>query len=269
MKKSVMLAAVGLIALTVGASADQLDDIISSGKLRCGVTLDFPPMGMRDEKNQPTGYDVDTCNDLAKALGVTAEVVGTPFADRIPALMSDRTDIAIASTSDTLERAKVVGFSIPYAVFKIQVLTRADAGISDYNSLKGHVVGGTAGTFEGAALERDVKKWNDPKGSYRLYKDQADLFLAIQQGQVDAGLAANTVAGSIIKSGKYDKLVVKGDAPLEDDYVSIVTKRQEFGLLNYVNLFIWRQVRTGRYQELWKKWIGSEVPALAIPTVYH
>jgi len=274
MTKFLMLTFTALVALTVApniAAADKLDDIIGSGKLRCGVTLDFPPMGARDSKNEPIGYDVDYCKDLAKALGVQPEVVETPFADRIPALTSERIDIAVASTSDTLERAKVVGFSNPYTVFKIVILTRSDAGIEKWDDIKGHVVGGTAGTFEGAALEKQVKAWNDPKGTFRLYQNQADLFLALSQGKIDAALAANTVAFSMIKSGQYNKFVVKGDAPLPDgtDYVSIIAKRQEQGLLNYINLFIYRQVRTGRYQELWKTWVGGEAPDLTVKGVYR
>src|SRR3954465_11987103 len=102
-----------LLAATAAAPAmaDKLDDIIESGTLKCAVTLDFPPMGFRDESNKPAGYDVDTCNDLAKVLGVTAEIVETPFPDRIPAIVSGRADIGVASTSDTLERAKTIGFS--------------------------------------------------------------------------------------------------------------------------------------------------------------
>lgn len=104
MKTSVL--AFGLVAataLTSPAHADKLDDIIGSGTLRCAVVLDFPPMGSRDENNNPVGFDVDYCNDLAKALGVTAEIVETPFPERIPALMSGRVDVGVASTSDTLE----------------------------------------------------------------------------------------------------------------------------------------------------------------------
>jgi ABC-type amino acid transport substrate-binding protein len=82
--------------------ADKLDDIIASGVLRCAVVLDFPPMGSRDANNNPVGFDVDTCNDLAAALGVTPEYVETPFPDRIPALVSGRADVGVASTSDTL-----------------------------------------------------------------------------------------------------------------------------------------------------------------------
>jgi len=114
------------------AFADKLDDIIASGTLRCAIVLDFPPMGSRDANNNPVGFDVDTCNDLAAALGVTPEYVETPFPDRIPALVSGRADVGVASTSDTLERAKTIGFSIPYFAFTNVVLTRTDAGIDNY-----------------------------------------------------------------------------------------------------------------------------------------
>ena len=57
----------------------------------------------------PVGFDVDYCNDIAKALGVKAEYIETPLPDRIPALMSGRADVAVASASDTLERAKTIG----------------------------------------------------------------------------------------------------------------------------------------------------------------
>lgn len=85
MKTSVL--AFGLVAataLTSPAHADKLDDIIGSGTLRCAVVLDFPPMGSRDENNNPVGFDVDYCNDLAKALGVTAEIVETPSPSAFP-----------------------------------------------------------------------------------------------------------------------------------------------------------------------------------------
>ncbi len=81
----------------------------SPASSRCAVTLDFRPMGFRDAEQDPAGFDVDYCADLAKVLGVEPEVVETPFPDRIPALVSGRADVIVASTSDTLERAKTVG----------------------------------------------------------------------------------------------------------------------------------------------------------------
>jgi polar amino acid transport system substrate-binding protein len=66
---AVALSAVLSTSFIATAQADKLDDIIGSGKLRCAVTLDFPPMGFRDAGNNPAGFDVDYCHDLAKILG--------------------------------------------------------------------------------------------------------------------------------------------------------------------------------------------------------
>ncbi len=258
------------MAAAAPARADKLDDIINSGKLRCAVTLDFPPMGSRDENNNPIGFDVDTCNDLAKVLGVKAEIVETPFPDRIPALISGRADVGVASTSNTLERAKTIGFSIPYFAFTFDILARDGTGITNYESQKGHRVGSTSGTYEAIALENDVKKWADPKGSFRPYQSQADVFLALSQGQIDATDVTSTVASAIVKSGKYKNLKITGEAPYATDYVCLIALRNEQGLLNYLNLFINHQVREGRYQELYKKWIGvGDAPNLTAPGVYE
>ncbi|MGO4323537.1 transporter substrate-binding domain-containing protein [Pseudomonas sp. P9_35] len=251
------------------AHADKLDDIIGSGKLRCAVTLDFPPMGFRDESNKPAGFDVDYCNDLAKVLGVDAEVVETPFSDRIPALLSGRADVIVASTSDTLERAKTVGLTVPYFAFQMVVLTRDNTGINSYADLKGKALGNTSSTYEAIALEKDQKSWGS--GSFRAYQSQNDTLLAVAQGHIDATVVTNTVAAATLKSGKYKGLKIAGDAPYVIDYVSLGAKRSEYGLLNYLNLFVNQQVRTGRYKELFVKWVGTDIPPanLTVPQVYY
>ncbi|AFK56097.1 extracellular solute-binding protein (plasmid) [Tistrella mobilis KA081020-065] len=262
--------AVGLMAATVlggTAHADKLDDIIGSGTLRCAVVLDFPPMGSRDANNTPIGFDVDYCNDLAKALGVTAEIVETPFPERIPALMSGRVDVGVASTSDTLERAKTVGMTIPYFAFEMVVTANGKSGVTSYDGMKGKVVGATAGTYEAIALENQVKAWGE--GSFRPYQTQADVFLALAQGQIDATVSTSTVAQANVKSGKFAGLSVVGSAPFDTDYVALFTNREEYGLINYLNLFINQQVRTGRYADLYEKWVGGTAPDLTVGSVYR
>jgi ABC-type amino acid transport substrate-binding protein len=263
----------GFVVALVASSpafADKLDDIIASGTLRCAVMLDFPPMGSRDAKQSPIGFDVDTCNDIAKALGVTAQIVDTPLPDRIPALMSNRADIAVASASDTLERAKTVGFTIPYFAFTSVILARKSAGITKYEDLKGKAVGTPAGSTEGIALQADVNTWNTKGGEYKAFQSEADVLLALSQGQIQATVLPSTVAGSTLGSGKYPDLVVVGNAPYVPDYVSLMVARNEYGLTNWLNLFINQQVRIGRYKELYKKWIGSsDLAPLVVPGVYR
>ncbi len=262
--------AFGLLAATVvagAAHADKLDDVIASGVLRCAVVLDFPPMGSRDENNEPIGFDVDYCNDLADALGVTAEIIETPFPERIPALMSGRVDVGVASTSDTLERAKTVGMSIPYFAFENVVTANDNAGISSFEDMRGKTVGATAGTFEAIALQEQLDEWGE--GTFRPYQTQADVFLALSQGHLDATVSTSTVAQSNVNSGNFPGISVVGSAPFDIDYVALFTLREEYGFLNYLNLFVNQQVRTGRYAELYEKWIGGDLPDLSIEGVYR
>jgi polar amino acid transport system substrate-binding protein len=267
-----MLARSSLAAAVIAASfaspahADKLDDIIVSGKLRCAVMLDFAPMGYRDDKQQPVGFDVDTCNDLAKALGVKAEIVETPLPDRIPALMSNRADIAVASASDTLERAKTVGFTVPYFAFTSVILARKDANIKSYDDLKSKTVGTPAGSTEGIALKADIDKWK-AGGQFKGFQSQADVYLALGQGQIQATVLPSTLAAAAAKQNA--NLEIIGDAPYVPDYVALMTRRADFGLINYLNLFINQQVRTGRYEELYTKWIGGKPAALTVSGVYR
>jgi polar amino acid transport system substrate-binding protein len=268
MKKLTLISAlVGLAGISGAAQADKLDDIMASGTLRCAVVLDFPPMGMRDENNEPIGFDVDYCGDLAAALGVEAEIVETPFPERIPALMSGRVDVGVASTSDTLERAKTVGFSIPYFAFEMAVTVNTETGISSFDGMKGFTVGAVAGTYEAIALEAQVDAWGE--GSFRPYQTQADVFLALGQGQLDATVSTSTVAQANVKSGNFGSIEVVGFAPFDTDYVALFARRDEYGLLNYLDLFVNQQIRTGRYAELYEKWIGGEVPRLTVPNAHR
>lgn len=268
MNKITMIAAlIAGTAIAGAARADKLDDIIASGTLRCAVVLDFPPMGSRDENNEPIGFDVDYCNDLAAALGVKAEIVETPFPERIPALMSGRVDVGVASTSDTLERAKTVGFSIPYFAFEMAVTANEKSGITSYEGMKGHTVGAVAGTYEAIALEKQVTEWGE--GSFRPYQTQADVFLALSQGQIDATVSTSTVAMANVKTGNFPGVSVVGKAPFDTDYVALFTNRNEYGLINYLNLFVNQQIRTGRYAELYEKWVGGELPSLTVPNAYR
>lgn len=266
-KLTLAAALVAATGFAGAAQADKLDDIIASGTLRCAVVLDFPPMGMRDANNEPIGFDVDYCNDLAKALGVQAEIVETPFPERIPALMSGRVDVGVASTSDTLERAKTVGFSIPYFAFEMAVTANDKSGITSFEGMKGHTVGAVAGTYEAIALEAQVKAWGE--GEFRPYQTQADVFLALSQGQLDATVSTSTVAMANVKSGNFAGISVVGKAPFDTDYVALFTNRDEYGLINYLNLFVNQQIRTGRYAELYAKWVGGDVPSLIVPNAYR
>ncbi|WP_372882670.1 transporter substrate-binding domain-containing protein [Psychromonas sp.] len=260
-KISLVVASIAALGAFSAASADQLDNVINRGTLNCGVVLDFPPMGYTDKDNQPAGFDVDYCNDLAKVLGVKSNVINLTWADRIPSLISAKTDVVIGSTSDTLERAKSVGFTSPYFVFKFQVLSKKGVKMTSFNDLKNVKVGAAIGT----TYETEYFKYADEKGwgrsNYTSFKSENDAFLGLYQGKIDALVSTNTNIATKLSSGQFDDFVAGPFVPNYDDVVGIIAKRDELAWINYLDLFLVHQIRDGRLNELHIKHFGTPVSA--------
>src|SRR5215218_4168799 len=85
--------ALGDGALAQSASPSTLDQVISSKKLRVGIILSLPPFGMKNEKGEPEGFDVDIAKLAAERLGASLEIVDTTAADRIPNLRTNKVDL--------------------------------------------------------------------------------------------------------------------------------------------------------------------------------
>ncbi|WP_424990734.1 transporter substrate-binding domain-containing protein [Fluviibacterium sp. S390] len=258
-------AALSLVSMTP-TLADTLDDVVDRGTLRCGVVLDFPPIGYRDAKNQPAGYDVDYCNDLAAALEVEAEILPVTWAERLPVIVTGRADVVFGATSDSLARARTVGFTIPYAIYYAQGVVHKDSGIESFEDIRGKRVAAAIGTVPEQEWLKIAAEWGE-EGNYQGYQSENEVFLAVAQGKADIGITTNTAVLPITQ--QYDTIDPGPRMPWTTDYTSVVGKREDVTWLNYLNLFITHQVRSGRYQELWSHYVGGEAPELRIPGVMY
>jgi ABC-type amino acid transport substrate-binding protein len=93
------------------------------------------------------------------------------------------------------------------------------------------------------------------------------VFLAVAQGKADIGITTNTAVKPV--AAQYKTIEAGPRMPWTADYTSIVSKRDDVTWINYLNLFVTHQVRSGRYQELWGKYVGGEAPELRIPGVMY
>lgn len=266
-KISLVIASILAISAFSTASADKLDDVISNGTLNCGVVLDFPPMGYTDKDNKPAGFDVDYCIDLAAALGVKSKVINLTWGDRIPSLISAKTDVVVGSTSDTLERAKSVGFTYPYFAFKFQVISKKGVTMVSFDDLKNVKVGAALGT----TYETEYFKYADSQGwgrdNYTSFKSENDAYLGLYQGKVDALISTNTNIATKLASGQFDDFIAGPYVPNYDDVVGLIAKRNELAWINYLNLFLVHQIRDGRLNELHIKHFGTPVSAEMIQSL--
>lgn len=261
-----IVVALSFMGFVSGVSADKVDDVISAGKLRCGVVLDFPPIGYRNAQNEPAGFDVEYCKDLANAMEVDYEIIPVTWAERLPVIVNNRADVVFGGTSDTLARAKTVGFSIPYAIYYAQAVVGKDSGIKTFEDLRGKRIAAAVGTVPEIEFLKYAEKWGT-EDLYQGYQSENEVFLAVAQGKADAGITTNTAVKPIAE--KYDSIIAGPRMPWTTDYTSVVGPRKDFGWLNYLNLFVTQQVRSGRYQELWDQFVGGEAPELRIPGVFY
>jgi ABC-type amino acid transport substrate-binding protein len=207
---------------------------------------------------------------MAKALGVDPVIVETPAPDRIPAILSGRVDVGVASATNTLERAKSVSFSIPYQIWEVGVAVKADdTSIAKWEDLVGKKIGTVRGTYAEAEFLKDFKEWESKGTSYVSYGSNAEQFLALQQGKVDAILESIAIFGEYIKGPGKGKIKIACNAPkIPADWTGLMVKRDQQGLLNWVNLFVWHQWKTGRTDELYRQWFGYPAPSMAFPGVH-
>ena len=92
----------------------RLDEIVSRGTLRVGMTGDYLPFTYFDKATQTfRGFDVDMAEALGKALGVRVEYVQTAWPQLTKDFEADNFDIAMGGVSITLDRQKKGMFSTP------------------------------------------------------------------------------------------------------------------------------------------------------------
>ena len=120
--------------------------------------------------------------------------------------------------------------------------------------MKGKRVGAAVGTVPEIEWLKIAEEWGT-ENLYQGFQSENEVFLAVAQGKIDAGITTNTAVKPI--TAQYDTIMAGPRMPWTTDYTSVVGKRQDVSWLNYLNLFVTQQVRSGRYQELWGRFVGG------------
>ena len=176
------------LAVTVSAQAQQpsrLDEIISRGTLRVGMTGDYRPFTSFDKATQKfSGFDVDMAEALGKALGVKVEFVQTAWPQLMKDFEADRFDVAMGGVSITLDRQKKGLFSTPIMrEGKTPIARCADkdrfATLADIDKPGTRVIVNPGGTNERFA------RANIKAAEIKVYGDNVTIFDEIAKGDAD------------------------------------------------------------------------------------
>lgn len=251
---------VGLVAIASiaphTAFADQLQDILSAGKIRIGIIMDAAPWGFTDENGQAAGIDVALANEIATNMGVELEMLPVTGANRIPSLMADKVDILIAAMGSNPERAMQISFSSPYVAVDLGVFGPSDIGYTEnLADLNDH----TIGVAKGSTLDLSMSTTN-PDGDYRRFDDAAPTVAAFLAGQVDLIAENSAIIASVAKDNPDKDLSLLYRIRQSPAHIGV--RHGEQDLLNWVNTTIFFLRMNGRLAEIQKEWFGqvSELP---------
>jgi polar amino acid transport system substrate-binding protein/glutamate/aspartate transport system substrate-binding protein len=209
-----LLAALTLLAGT--AEAATLDRIRDSGTIKLGYRQDAAPFSYADSAGLPAGYTVALCQVVAKAAGtalqrsdIKIEYVPVTAEGRFADLQAGRIDLLCGATTMTLERRKVVDFSLITFVTGSSVLYRKD-GPANFLELAGKKVGVRAGTTTEEGLKRALAE-NGIAAEVVGVADHDDGLGKLESGDLAAYFADRAILAMLGRNSQQPENLVLSD----------------------------------------------------------
>jgi polar amino acid transport system substrate-binding protein len=215
------------------ARADQLEEVKKRGTLIWGADQEGGgPYVYPDEHNPEVvrGFEVEIADQLARELGVKAELKQAQW-NQLPSLLGrGEIDVALNGFELTSERAPNL-VSRPYYAYGLQLLVRDSSAIqswSDFRAVPGRApprIGALGGSAAAAYLQKNYA------GEIEVvsYDGATDVLQHVESGVLDGGLQDDCVtifyAGAFprlrfvekpVGAGYYVALVAPGQATLRD-----------------------------------------------------
>ncbi|HUG24650.1 ABC transporter substrate-binding protein [Piscinibacter sp.] len=243
----------GVALFSAAAHADQLEDIKKRGTLVCGTLGIAEPFSFANPQTRETlGYDVDFCQAIAKSLGVKLELKLVAVPARIPELQQGRVDVLAANLGWTPERAEQIAYSDSYYVSLTKAASRRADKLKGVSDLAGKRAAAAKGSTSEAAARKVI-----PNVKVITYQDPPSIFLALQQGKVDAAVVSELVLVKWKKEAEATAPIDILEPALLTEAWGIGMRNGETALINHVNSALQSMEKSGEATKIFDKWLGT------------
>jgi ABC-type amino acid transport substrate-binding protein len=256
------LITLSLITACQTTSSKRTADVkLDENILRVGVSPNAPPL-IYKQGEKIVGLEAEFAHEFAKYLGKSIRFIEVEWADQIPALLDNRTDIIMSGMSATQMRQVRISFSEPYyktglmvlfhksnrRIFPERYLTR---GLEVFYGMgKFGVVKGTTGetfVFENFGDAKKISRFDTFKKAVNalLYND---IDVIIHDGPI-----------ILLAASEYDtKGLATSMVLLTDEYLAWGIRKNDIKLLDSANSFIDTCRRDGKLNSIIKRWMPLE-----------
>jgi polar amino acid transport system substrate-binding protein len=233
---------------SAGAAAVEL---IRPGQLTTCPQLPYEPFQFR-QGDKIVGFDVDMVDLVAQRLGVTQQIVETPF-DNIQsgvALDTGLCDIGAAAMTITDARKQNLDFSDPYFDATQALLVPVNSPITGAEQIAGKRLGVQNGTTGQQYAQQNLS------GAELVVFDDIGLQLtAVQTGEIDA--AINDNAPLLDFSAKNPGFSVTTEFNTGEQY-GYGVKKGNTALKAKIDQTLKKAKDSGEYDRIYEKWFGKK-----------
>lgn len=265
--RSLILVFCALLSVPAGAqTTTTLDTIRKQGVIRLGYVDGAAPFSWANANGEPQGYSIDLCRVVVDSIAeqlkrkeLKVRWVKLTLQNRIDAVRKKQVDIECGTATWTLQRQRLVDFSLITFVDGGSILTKVQSearSVADFGGKRIAVIGGT--TTERAL--RDALKRGLTAAEVVLVKGRDEGLELLRQGQVD-GLAADrtTLIGVVVTRAAGDAFrLLDEDFSIEQYALMLPRDDQDFRLA--VNRGLARLYRSGEIRRVYDRWLGPLGP---------
>lgn len=230
--------------------------LVSEGKLTTCTHLPYEPFQFNDG-GKIVGFDVEVIDLVATKLGVTQEIIDTPF-EGIQSgedLNIGKCDVAAAAMTINDVRKQNFDFSEPYFDATQALLVKSSAGITATDAAT--AAQALAGKRVGVQSSTTGQTWaeaNLPNSELVVFEDLGLLTTAAQTSQVDAAINDN---GPLLDFAKKNPdMAVTAEFDTDEQY-GIGVRKGNTAVLQAVNEAIATARTDGTYDKIYEKWFGK------------
>jgi glutamate/aspartate transport system substrate-binding protein len=228
------------------------------------------PFSYLSARNEPIGYSIELCKKLAEALGETVgreleiKWLAVTAESRIEAITSGRADVECGSTTNNLERQKLVAFSPVIFVAGTKLLVKRGSPIRSYRNLAGKTVVVTAGTTNEKAMQDIARRF---KLDFRLVtaRDHADSYAQLEAGKADAFATDDVLLYGLVAQHKAQKQYQVVGEFLSYDPYGIMFRRGDTQLAELVKRVFHDLAEDGEIERQYKRWFLQRLPGSGNP----
>lgn len=250
--------AVGLAACgsSASGSADGSDDSLQKVKdadaLKIGLEGDWQPFSYHDEDDNLVGYDVEVAQEIAKRIGVEADITEAPWDGLLTGLSTGVYDVVVNGVDVTEERRQTYDFSDGYAYDHIDLVTlKTNSDIKSFDDLKGRKTANSTGsTYADIGEQYGAEVSNVPT--------LAETMELVLNGTVDATVNADTSVQDYLNTTGETRLQVV--AQLDDvTTYAIPMKKGSDSLREAINSALADMRSDGTLKKLSEKYFGADL----------